>query len=283
MVQEMLFDFATNNLDSTRSAKVKSEIEKSQLFQDELVKIQIGLKYFDQMFEVKISSALTDEIQGRKSYLHMIRRSLSLSQWPPIVKWTLEALVIILVVVLLTVLVPWNQVREFALQESQTELILAEVLKKTEVMSPTRPVEKVTDTSKFDDEVVSAPEVSKPTKTVATPAKTAAMVIAKSEEVKKQGFVYRGTAKIVNAEVGSAKLKEKIVELGGRKAGEVELGWKRNQGDYYFHFTIPESKFSELEEYLKSVGDVQLSRDQHPRIMPSGIVRFIFTTEESQN
>ncbi len=283
MIQEMLFDYATKNLDSTRSAEVKSEIEKSQLFQDELVKIQIGLKYFDQMFEVKISSALKDEIQGRKSYLHLIRRSLSLSQWPPVVKWTLEAFVIILVVVLLTVLVPWNQIREFALQESQTELILAEVLKKTKEVVPSTPAERVADTSKFDDEAVTAPEVPKPTKPAVAPVKAEATVIAKTEEVKKQGFVYRGTAKIVNAEVGSVKLKDKIVELGGRKAGEVELGWKRNQGDYYFHFTIPESKLAELEEYLKSVGEIQLSRDQHPRIMPNGIVRFIFTTEESQN
>ncbi len=283
MVQEMLFDYATKNLDSTRSAEVKSEIEKSQLFQDELVKIQIGLKYFDQMFEVKISSALIDEIQGRKSYLHLMRRALSLSQWPPIVKWTLEAFVIILFVVLLTVLVPWNQIREFALQESQTELILAEVLKKSEEVVPVSTEEKVADSSKFDDEVAPAAEAPKPTKPVTVPVKVAATVVAKVEEVKKQGFVYRGTAKIVNAEVGSIKLKDKIVELGGRKAGEVELGWKRNQGDYYFHFTIPESKLAELEEYLKSVGEVQLSRDQHPRIMPSGIVRFIFTTEESQN
>lgn len=283
MVQEMLFDYATKNLDSTRSAEVKLEIEKSQLFQDELVKIQIGLKYFDQMFEVKISSALIDEIQGRKSYLHLMRRALSLSQWPPIVKWTLEAFVIILFVVLLTVLVPWNQIREFALQESQTELILAEVLKKSEEVVPVGTEEKVADSSKFDDEVAPTAEVPKPTKPVTVPVKVAATVVPKVEEAKKQGFVYRGTAKIVNAEVGSIKLKDKIVELGGRKAGEVELGWKRNQGDYYFHFTIPESKLAELEEYLKSVGEVQLSRDQHPRIMPSGIVRFIFTTEESQN
>jgi len=283
MVQEMLFDYATKNLDSIRAEEVKVEIEKSQLFQDELIKIQVGLAYFDQMFEVKISSALSDEIQDRRSYLHLIRRSLSLSQWPPIVKWTLEAFAVIVLVVLLTVLVPWNQLREFALQESQTELILAEVLKKTEVIVPSGSAEKVADTSQFDDEVVTAPDVSKPVKIVTTPVMTAAKVVAKNEEVKKHGFVYRGTAKIVNVNIGSAKLKDKIVELGGRKAGEVELGWKRNQGDYYFHFTIPESKLAELEEYLKSIGKVQLSRDQHPRIMPSGIVRFIFTTEESQN
>lgn len=283
MVQEMLFDYATKNLDSIRAEEVKIEIEKSQLFQDELIKIQVGLAYFDQMFEVKISSALSDEIQDRRSYLHLIRRSLSLSQWPPIVKWTLEAFAIIVLVVLLTVLVPWNQLREFALQESQTELILAEVLKKTEVIVPSGSAKKVADTSQFDDEVVSAPDVSKPVKIVNAPVMTVAKVVAKSEEVKKQGFVYRGTAKIVNVKMGSAKLKDKIVGLGGRKAGEVELGWKRNQGDYYFHFTIPESKLAELEEYLKSIGKVQLSRDQHPRIMPSGIVRFIFTTEESQN
>jgi hypothetical protein len=282
MVQEMLFDYATHSLEASRSAEVKSEIEKSELFQDELIKIQTGLKYFDHMFEVKISSSLADEIQGRKSYLQLIRISLSLSQWPPIVKWALEAFVIILIVVLLTVLVPWNQIREFALQESKTELILAEVMKKTEVLVPKESVGIVADNSKFDDEVVRVPETPKPANTEIKLAKAAATVV-KVEEPKKQGFVYRGTAKIVNAEVGSLKLKDKIIQLGGRKAGEVELGWKRNQGDYYFHFTIPESKLAELETYIKSVGDIQLSRDPHPRIMPNGIVRFIFTTEESQN
>jgi hypothetical protein len=87
----------------------------------------------------------------------------------------------------------------------------------------------------------------------------------------------------VNAEMGSAKIKQKIVELGGRKAGEVELGWKRNQGDYYFHFTIPESKVSEVQEYVKTLGELQISRDPHPRVMPDGIIRMIFTAEESVN
>jgi hypothetical protein len=292
MVQEMLFDYATGELDSELSQNVKNEIEKSKSLQDELFQIKTGLGYFNHMHDIKISTLLIEEIKTEKSYFQQIKNSLSFSQWPPIVKWTIEAFMIIFVVVLMTVLTPWGRVKEFIFRESQTELILAEVTKKNNteaiIAAEIKDGELKKSGEPFEDEetpqavVVSNPSVLPipPVKiTKATPVKKSAAV----EETKKQGFVYRGTATIVNAQAGAIKLKSKIVEFGGRKAGEVELGWRRNQGDYYFHFTIPESRYEELQDYAKTLGGLKISQDPHPRVMPSGIIRIILTAEESQN
>lgn len=291
MVQEMLFDYAIGELDPVRHEDVKIEISKSKSLQDELARIQTGLGYFKNMQDLKISTLLIEDIKSEKSYFQQIKNSLSVSQWPPIVKWTIEAFAIIFAVVFLTILTPWDRMKEFVFRESQTELILAEVTKKTSVdtVAP-NDAKKIADAYE-DEETPTIPVVAAtppPTAPPVAPVANVKVVQTKKqlppvEESKKQGFVYRGTASVINALAGSLKLKDKIVEFGGRKAGEVELGWKRNQGDYYFHFTIPESKYEELQEYIKTLGDLKMSRDPHPRIMPNGIIRIILTAEESQN
>lgn len=292
MIQEMLFDYATGDLSSELAEDIKKEVDKSKSLQDELFHIKTGLGYLKDMHEIKISTFLIEEIKTEKSYIQQIQNTLSVSQWPPIVKWTIEAFVIIFAVVLMTVLTPWGRVKDFVFRESQTELILAEVTKKNNTEAIIDAEIKDGDLKKgsdsFEDE--EAPQVivaSNPPAVPAVPVKNTAATSPKKEanidDGKKQGFVYRGTAAIVNAQAGAAKLKSKIVEFGGRKAGEVELGWRRNQGDYYFHFTIPESRYEELQNYAKTLGELKLSRDPHPRVMPSGIIRIILTAEESQN
>jgi hypothetical protein len=300
MIEEMLFDYATRELDSEREADVRSEVEKSKTFQEELAKIQLGINYFEGLSRIGLALSVVEEIRGQKTYWQHLRSHLSIQKWPPLLKWTLEAVSVVLVFALLTVFIPWGQVRDFVLQESQTELIIAEVEKSK---TRTQLSQISSEMNDFEDEESTQPNQKTSEVTVATQStdanakpldvpsvasKNEAQVLKTSNsskvlDVKKQGFVFRGSIKIVNAEAGAVKIKQKIVELGGRKAGEVELGWKRNQGDYYFHFTIPESKVSEVQEYIKTLGELQLSRDPHPRIMADGIVRMIFTAEESVN
>ncbi|MFN8846989.1 MAG: hypothetical protein ACK5V3_17045 [Bdellovibrionales bacterium] len=300
MIEEMLYDFATRELDSERESNVRSELEKSKVFQEELAKIQLGINYFEGLSRISLALNAVEEIRGQKTYWQILREHLSFQQWPPLLKWTLEAVSVVLVFALLTVFIPWGQIRDFVLQESQTELIITEVEKNK---NRTQLSQVSLGTNDFEDEgstltntlsassgsnlVVKNPSPQTNETPQANPKVETSLALSgnstKIPENKKQGFVFRGSIKIVNAEVGSAKIKQKIVELGGRKAGEVELGWKRNQGDYYFHFTIPESKVSEVQEYVKTLGELQISRDPHPRVMPDGIIRMIFTAEESAN
>lgn len=77
-----------------------------------------------------------------------------------------------------------------------------------------------------------------------------------------------------NLEEIGPKMRDDIVALGGEKAGEVELGWKRGSGRYY-HFALPEENEKKLLERLQVYGPVRISKDPHPRVMPPGKVRFI--------
>lgn len=113
--------------------------------------------------------------------------------------------------------------------------------------------------------------------------KTESVLVAASEKKseKKQGFLYRGKIQVTNLVATTPKFVEKITELGGRKAGEVSLGWKKDAGTY-FHFTIPESKYQSLLDFSKDYGKLILQKEKHERVMPDGIIRIIFTIEEKK-
>lgn len=100
---------------------------------------------------------------------------------------------------------------------------------------------------------------------------------AKNEErpsSKLKGYVYRGFMNIVDVEAKSSEIRRKIEELGGAKAGDVELGWKRQTGRYY-HFVLPESSYESLAAYLQTLGPVRIYKDRHRKVMPEGELRFI--------
>ncbi len=292
MTQEMLYDYVTDHLDPDRRQLVEEEIQKSTEIHQDLMKIMSGIQYIERLSEADISDLLMEGVRRRMTYWEQVKKTLSAENWPPFFKWTLEAVLVISSVVIVSLLVPWAQVKDFVMRQSQNDIVLAEISKsQRKSLSEDLNALENQDKGSFEDEVTpAAPPAEVPTAPVdaksPTPAKTASAqqkpVSAKIEEPKQKGFLYRGTLSVVNVEVGAAKLRDKVVELGGRKAGQVELGWKRNQGDYYFHFTIPESKLIELEEYFKTLGTTQLSRDPHPRVMPDGIIRLIITAEETQ-
>lgn len=293
MTQELLYDYVMGHLDPERKRLVEDEIQKSPEIQEDLARIKSGISYIDQLTKTELANALLESVSRKMTYWSQMQKTFSIENWPPFVKWTLEALLVVSAVVLVSLLIPWTQVKEIVMQESRKEVILAEI-PKSQTDSANEDLRTIEQTEKgnFEDEAatvaksdvdkVESPQPTPPAKNNVAAGSATTASTAKVEESKKKGFVFRGTLSVVNVEVGSVKLKDKIVELGGRKAGEVELGWRRNQGDYYFHFTIPESKYTDLEEYFKTVGTIKISRDPHPRIMPDGIIRLIITAEEKK-
>lgn len=98
------------------------------------------------------------------------------------------------------------------------------------------------------------------------------------KEDRARGYVFRGFMTISNIEDVSDQIVQQIKELGGAKAGEVELGWKRGTLRY-FHFTLPSASEEQLLVLLRAYGPVRISKDTHPRIMPEGQVRFILSID----
>lgn len=94
-----------------------------------------------------------------------------------------------------------------------------------------------------------------------------------------KGTVYRAFTFTSQIEMVSPQIKDKILALGGARAGEVDLGW-RKRGGRYFHFTLPQSSYDELIAAIQAYGPVRIQKDPHPRVMPEGQIRFILWLED---
>ncbi len=101
--------------------------------------------------------------------------------------------------------------------------------------------------------------------------------------IKPRGFVYRAFMNLDDLDTLGPKITQLIQELGGVKAGEVELGWKKGNAVRYYHFSMPEDSQDKLLEQLQTYGPVRISKDPHPRIMPNGQIRFILWVESSKS
>jgi hypothetical protein len=96
------------------------------------------------------------------------------------------------------------------------------------------------------------------------------------------GGLYRGKLVVTDVQQVIGVVREKIINSGGKKAGEVELGWMKNETTSYFHFSFPEENKADLENYLKQFGKVQLVYEPHPRLMPKGIKRYIIEIQQNE-
>lgn len=96
------------------------------------------------------------------------------------------------------------------------------------------------------------------------------------------GGLFRGKLIVTDVQQVIGVVREKIINSGGKKAGEVELGWMKNETTSYFHFSFPEENKADLENYLKQFGKVQLVYEPHPRIMPKGIKRYIIEIQQNE-
>ncbi|HVK61136.1 MAG TPA: hypothetical protein VM432_06280, partial [Bdellovibrionales bacterium] len=89
-----------------------------------------------------------------------------------------------------------------------------------------------------------------PTKVAAAvPAPTPIPTQAPKPTRAPSGFVFRAFMSLNNLDELAPQIADQIHALGGEKAGEVELGWKRGTGRYY-HFAIPEESEPKLMELL---------------------------------
>ena len=94
-------------------------------------------------------------------------------------------------------------------------------------------------------------------------------------EAKAEGGLFRGSLFVKDLNESNKQLLAKIVSLGAKKAGEVELGWLKSESMAYYHFTIPESNIDEANKYFKKLGSLDIRFEDHPRLIPAGSRRFI--------
>lgn len=319
VANHLLFEYARNTLDPERKKGVEAALEATPDLQNEFIKLINGIQYCEKLSETLINDIAIKQIEQESSQVNFIVNRLRWHQWPLGFRWLVEAGVVALLLVIVLNILPLNRLIHLN-EGSDSQTIVAEVDRKKKTVLGELPEANVERPDFADEEVKQPPAttvaakdtkapvktkeepksvvaaaptvpppasapiatVSKPTLTVA-PATTPVVATAvpeKPTQAKSSGWIYRGQFLVTNAEAVAPKIKEKIKELGGQKAGEVEIGWLKTPNVYYFHFTVPEAKLSELETLLKEYSTGKMDKEVHPRVMPDGIIRLLFTVEE---
>lgn len=301
VANQLLFEYARHTLDKERKKSVEKALESNQELQNEFIRLINGIQYCEKLSETLVNDVAIKQIEQQSSQVNYIVSRLRWHQWPLGFRWLVEAGVVALFLVIVLNVLPLNRIIHLG-DGAETQTVIAEVDRKKKASSSElpdvniekpdfadeevkQPVEKVTEDRPPTPNVVAnekpvsaqGPKTPvKPIAVVATPTPPA----EKSTVAKTSGAIYRGQFMVTNAEMVSPKIKEKIKELGGQKAGEVEIGWLKTPNVYYFHFTVPEAKLPELETLLKDFSTGKLVKEAHPRVMPDGIIRLLFTVEE---
>lgn len=94
--------------------------------------------------------------------------------------------------------------------------------------------------------------------------------------------VYRGQITVTDFEQVASIIRDRIITIGGKKAGEVELGWIKNKNISYFHFILPSEKREELVAFVQQYGNLQYKFEPHPRVLPIGQSRFIIEVRKGE-
>jgi len=238
---ELIYDDLINVLDDDRKKSLALYKLDHPEIQTEIEKIKSGLSYADQLSKVTLSQELIKEIMEPETTTDAALKQIRFQDWPVGLRMALETLLISIIIASLSIFIPWHKVTAIRWSGDQS-VVLAEIDRQFEIADNSRE------------------------STLPKGATT--------------GFLYRGSIQTVNASAATLKITEKLRAAGGRKAGEVEMGWRREQGIYYYHFTIPESKYEEVRAAFSEFGNLKLNREKHERIMPEGIIRLIISVED---
>lgn len=264
IAREMLYDFAQNRLDDERNKAVKNYLQTSAELRQELKTIFEAEKYTEHLALTEISPVHLEELNSIRTLRSIVADRLRWKNWPELFKWTAEALLVSTVVAIAAILVPWDKVN-FKFPEQSTSVRVQNNQKQQEPSPP--------------------PAVSLPTKTptplVQDEEENLAPTPSHQKIIPLGGMLYRVMMTVTNSDDVAQELKRKIIEDGGTKAGQVELGWrKKNPNGNYFHFAYPEAKYEQFIRTLGSYGQVRIYKNPHERVMPEGQIRMILWIED---
>ncbi|MCB0393564.1 MAG: hypothetical protein KDD25_03355 [Bdellovibrionales bacterium] len=286
LCRELLYDYAIGDLDPIRKVAVQESLESFPELEDELKALEHGIRYLNKISETEISEPLYHRVIEDNSWFSKIN---NFKSWPNWVRWSLEAGLVAGLVVLTISLVPdefWMkdtsrwEIGSTELGTSQAELEMSD---ETDEEAEITQKEEEGPTPTGSEDVASAKISGDESETAATEPgetkSTEATATTRKADKRAKGYVIRMYMFSDRVDEITPLIVEKIENIGGKKAGEVRLGWRKKQGSY-FHFSIPEDKNSEFTRFISQFGDVRISKDEHPRVMPEGTERYILWVEE---
>ena len=292
VAREMLYDYFEKKLDSDRSLAIKNFLQSDEELSRDLEAIRLADEYMLKLSQTAITQKHLLELSELNTGGQKFRKKLRWSAWPESFKWSVEALALSGVIAVAMVMIPWANI-SWPVFNKKTEIILSEVnsqkIKEEELpkVAAKIPEKKEIETKgaevKPESKVVAqAPqEVPQTTVSQITDESEQETAPSKPATTQQKGFLYRMTMNLENSEAKAALIKNKIIELGGQKAGQVELGWRKtNPEGNYFHFTLPEANYQQLLTALGELGTTRITKNKHERVMPDGQIRGILWIQD---
>jgi len=281
---------------STDEVKRKIDNSSKELSRYDQIKNDI-LSFQNELSSLKIGDIFHEEVQIlESSRLPQKKKSTQISRHK-------DKIIIIVVLLIFTVLMVIRPsfLKLDNINDNRKKIILDEVaLKKNEIARTDlitndldETVSKVVQAEANPNKQETSLSEAKP---VVSTSQTTSMQISKNvssvvsqdvrintkAEAKVINGVYKGEMTAQDWEIVSKLIKDKIVEIGGTKAGEVELGWIKNKKTSYYHFVFPADKFDTLITQFKKYGNLNYRFEPHPRKLPDGQKRFILEVHQGE-
>ena len=317
--QEMLFDYLLGRLDPMRKKAVESALEKHDDLKKRKRSLEVAINYCNDLSQCELGEAFLNKAMAPLTIMDVLKHRFSPRRWPVPLKWGLEALVVSSLVATITLVLFWSNIQSMIPVRNETVLIQQKIKKEefnleltdkkeiadfNEKMSVETPEEKAPEVTtpvtvaKIEPAnvkpalpvttvapVTVAPRPPAPVAPTPTPTPTPTVAVAVAAAIapkpapKPKGYVYKLVMSLVNLELLGPEIAEKIIAMGAIKAGEVEIGWRKPNGNYY-HFVIEKEKGTELLEMLQAYGPIEKIKDSHGRVMPENQDRYILWIED---
>lgn len=281
-VNEHLIEYVLNLSEPEIAEKLDSKLRNESRFVN--FKSEI-LKFKAELEELPISHQFDEvmEIFGNATQLQNLKK-LELKQQKRV------GVGLAVLIIIISGLIIRPSFLKQPISQSTPKLVLEEIAITKEEQSFEKPSAAEIVKNLKSTKPVSATAAKTPTKTVSAtlvaakvPAVSVPIPIKKPEPVRALPTgVYRGTIIVSDFEQIAAILREKIIAVGGKKAGEVELGWIKNYTTSYFHFIYPSEKREELVNFIQQYGTLDYKFEPHPRVLPEGQSRFILEVHKGE-
>lgn len=290
--RELLLPYLEGQLPEDTRRAVEKTMERYPRLKQELEALRAASSYVEKLSTLKLARQHVEALLEDVGLWTRISLRLAPRHWPDGLKIATEAALVLATLFLVGVLVPWDLVKEkvdIFTDSGSTAVVRPETLPApapVAVPAPEPPpVATLESTEELEAVALSGPEVEVD-EDLDAPAAEETVAQAPSEPAPpkpapataRRGEVFKLFMDLSNLDVMTPEIADRIRELGGVKAGQVPLGWRRTNGSY-FHFSIDEENYGALETMLREYAPLRILRDPHNRVMPEGVRRVILWIE----
>lgn len=133
LAHEMLYDYATDQLDQDRKHAVEEFLKTDRESQTLLANIQNALAYANKLKETKVDPDILVHLREAESAMSLGKKYSSWSEWPEALRWSLTAIGLSALVAGVVAVVPWSR---FA-QKPQAKTAGVESVEVAQIPQPT--------------------------------------------------------------------------------------------------------------------------------------------------